>query len=147
MHVQCIFKDNHGVNYRLKERTCAAKCGLSFTPSTHNPHYNYYVSKNSPFELRWSNVDLITGLLSGCIVSKKKDVSMEVALRGAAVGPRTFWKNLRKLLWHTNMNIYSALVDNRMSCFPMKDSLSTDVFERVLFYMYLEISCLWPHFY
>ena len=79
-------------------------------------------------------------------MSKKKDVSMEVALRGAAVGPRTFWtfeKSQEAAMYdHPNMNIYVALVDNRMSCFPMKDSLSTDVFERVLFYMYLEISCL-----
>ena len=58
------------------------------------------------------------------------------------------WKSISNAAMDIQTYISTPLgVDNRVSCFPVNEDLPTHVFETLLFYMYLEICCLWLQFY
>ena len=58
------------------------------------------------------------------------------------------WESISNAAMNIQTCISTALgVDNRVSCFPVNESLSEGLHMSLLFYMYLEICCLWLQFY
>ena len=130
-------KKNNGDHCRLNDRTPSAKSGslLGFTLSC---DIREFCVLNSVVSAEDTLPSLSTLELT-------QDISFEGK---KSTGGGAKWKPISNAAMDIQTYISTPLgVDNRVSCFPVNEDLPTQVFETLLFYMYLEICCLWLQFY